>query len=65
VKARALLSDPSRRCSITDIAYDCGFNDLSHFSRDFAATFGESPRSAHQSARQPAPLPPGPTTGRR
>jgi AraC-like DNA-binding protein len=61
VKARALLIDPSILRSITEIAYDCGFNDLSHFSRDFAATFGESPRSVHQSARQRAPSRPGPT----
>ncbi|MDZ5649837.1 helix-turn-helix domain-containing protein [Nitrospirillum sp. BR 11828] len=31
--------------SISDIAYDVGFNDLSHFSRSFRAHFGISPRS--------------------
>jgi AraC-like DNA-binding protein len=58
VKARTLFCDPSLLRSITEIAYDCGFNDLSHFSRDFAAAFGESPRSVHQSARQQAPVRP-------
>jgi AraC-like DNA-binding protein len=58
VKAHALLSDPLLLRSITEIAYDCGFSDLSHFSRDFAATFGESPRSVHQAARRQAPLRP-------
>ncbi len=61
VKARALLGDPLLSRTITEIAYDCGFNDLSHFSRDFAATFGESPRSIHRSARQRAPSSPRPT----
>lgn len=28
---------------ITDIAYDCGFNDLSHFSTSFQEKFGVSP----------------------
>jgi AraC-like DNA-binding protein len=61
VKARVLLGDPLLLRSITEIAYDCGFSDLSHFSRDFAATFGESPRSVHQAARRQAPLRPEPT----
>ncbi|MBB6255103.1 helix-turn-helix domain-containing protein [Nitrospirillum iridis] len=30
--------------SISTIAYDAGFNDLSHFSRSFRAQFGVSPR---------------------
>ncbi|TWB64085.1 helix-turn-helix domain-containing protein [Nitrospirillum viridazoti] len=31
--------------TISDIAYDVGFNDLSHFSRSFRAHFGVSPRA--------------------
>jgi AraC family transcriptional regulator, positive regulator of tynA and feaB len=38
------LRDPHRQHrSITEIAYDCGFNDLSHFNRTFRARFGTPP----------------------
>ncbi|MFY3065586.1 helix-turn-helix transcriptional regulator [Achromobacter xylosoxidans] len=36
-------------CSITQIALDCGFADGAHFSRDFRAHFGQSPRQYQQS----------------
>jgi AraC-like DNA-binding protein len=40
------LADPTmEQRSITEIAYACGFNDLSHFSRNFSRTFKMSPRS--------------------
>lgn len=42
-KARELLCDGSRARSVTEVAYECGFNDLSHFSRDFKAAFGTKP----------------------
>jgi AraC-like DNA-binding protein len=45
LKALALLRDAPPHVSVMDIAYECGFGDLSHFSRDFARTFGESPSS--------------------
>lgn len=35
-------------CSITQIALDCGFADGAHFSRDFRAHFGVSPRQYQQ-----------------
>lgn len=31
-------------CRITQIALDCGFSDGAHFSREFRAHFGQSPR---------------------
>lgn len=40
-----LLNNP---CSITQIALDCGFADGAHFSRDFRAHFGQSPRQYQQ-----------------
>jgi len=40
--------------SITDIAFDTGFNDLSHFSKRFRERFGISPRMARNgSGTQP------------
>jgi AraC-like DNA-binding protein len=40
-KAAGLLAVSSRR--ITDICYDCGFNDVGHFSKSFTSEFGISP----------------------
>lgn len=53
-RAFAMLRDPSHdRLHIGQIAYDCGFNDLSYFNRRFRARFGDTPggiRAAHSSA---------------
>jgi AraC family transcriptional activator of tynA and feaB len=38
------LRDPLRRnTSISEIAYSCGFNDLSHFNKSFRARFNATP----------------------
>jgi AraC-like DNA-binding protein len=43
-RARHLLSDQRNdRHKVTDIAYACGFNDISYFNRRFRARFGCSP----------------------
>jgi AraC-like DNA-binding protein len=44
-EAAAMLSDPDRReMRISDIAFACGFGELSHFNRSFKREFGEAPR---------------------
>ncbi|MCS0493758.1 GlxA family transcriptional regulator [Ancylobacter sp. MQZ15Z-1] len=47
--------------SITEIAFDCGFSDAAHFSREFRNAFGLSPRQYRArcvaSRGAPAPLP--------
>jgi len=44
-KCRRELADPAlARISISDIAARAGFSNLSHFSRRFGASFGQSPR---------------------
>jgi len=40
------------RTQVTDVALDCGFQNLSHFSRSFRAHFGVSPRELKFSSRQ-------------
>jgi len=40
----ALQSKADRSCSITEIAFRWGFNDMSHFSRVFRGRYGLSPR---------------------
>ncbi len=48
-----LLIEPGR---ILDIAFDCGFGDVSNFNRAFRAEFGASPRAYRlQTAARPAP----------
>lgn len=45
--ARRLLVDPANAgLRVTDVAFDSGFSDVSHFNRRFRARFGESPTSA-------------------
>jgi len=38
-----LASPHARRRTITEIAFACGFNDLSHFGRVFAERMGMTP----------------------
>ncbi|SEF57930.1 hybrid sensor histidine kinase/response regulator transcription factor [Algoriphagus boritolerans] len=35
--------------SVSDVAYSVGFNDISHFSKSFKASFGQSPTDYQQS----------------
>jgi AraC-like DNA-binding protein len=44
-KAADLLAQPAER-RISDIAFDCGFNDLSYFNRCFRRRFGLTPTAA-------------------
>lgn len=48
------LRDPNRR--IQEVAFDLGFQDLSHFSRRFRAAYGCTP-SAYQQRRSASPVP--------
>jgi AraC-like DNA-binding protein len=43
-KAADLLAHAGRR--ISDVAFDCGFNDLSYFNRCFRRRFGLTPSAA-------------------
>jgi AraC-like DNA-binding protein len=43
-RARTMLMEPRHDAlKVIDIAYACGFNDVSHFNRRFRARFGASP----------------------
>jgi AraC-like DNA-binding protein len=42
--AHSQLTDPSSAgLRVTDIAFDCGFSDVSHFNRQFRRHFGDTP----------------------
>lgn len=56
-RVRADLGNPAlRQQTITDIAFDWGFNSSSHFSRLFHARFGVSPRKFRALAQEGALL---------
>jgi AraC-like DNA-binding protein len=46
-KAKALLLEPNRR--ISEVAYDVGFQSLTHFNRVFRKIEGQSPSNYRQS----------------
>lgn len=46
LRAERLLTSPDNTLSVTEIAFACGFADLSQFSRDFARAFGTPPSQA-------------------
>lgn len=49
--AHALVGDPDQgRRKISDIALDCGFNDISTFNRVFRRHFGRTPSAIRQKA---------------
>lgn len=54
--ARRMLEAGDPAVSVTDVAFDCGFGDLSRFSKDFRAAYGESP-SALLKRRRDGSLP--------
>lgn len=43
-KAKALLEDEDLR--VSEIAFECGFEDVGHFSKSFSARYGISPKKA-------------------
>ena len=46
-----LVADPGGRLTVSEIAYQVGFKNVSHFSRSFSRQFGIAPRDARQLAR--------------
>jgi AraC-like DNA-binding protein len=50
-QARNMLKAADAVTTVTDVAFNCGFNDLGHFSRDYRQKFGELPSRALQIAR--------------
>jgi AraC-like DNA-binding protein len=41
--ARQMLANPEVNTSVTNVAYTCGFGNLSHFANDYRKCFGEYP----------------------
>ena len=51
--ARALIAAPMRARLVTEIAFDYGFNSLTHFGRVFRNQFGLTPSEYRRAAREP------------
>lgn len=49
--ARGMLEKPEAATTVTDVAFACGFSDLSRFSKDFVRTFGKRPSAILADAR--------------
>ena len=44
--ARRMLGDPAQdHLKVTDVAFGCGFSDLSNFTRAFRRKYGETPKA--------------------
>jgi AraC-like DNA-binding protein len=52
--ARALVAAPMRARLVTEVAFDYGFNSLTHFGRVFRNQFGLTPSEYRRAAREPA-----------
>lgn len=50
-EARRLLEAADQGLSVTDVGITCGFEDLSHFSKEFLKAFGERPSTLARRAR--------------
>jgi AraC-like DNA-binding protein len=49
--ARALIDAPGRGRLVTEIAFDYGFNSLTHFGRVFRSHYGMTPSAYRRAAR--------------
>jgi AraC-like DNA-binding protein len=50
-KARAMLTDGTAR-SVAEVAFDCGFSDISYFNRCFRRRFGDTPTGMRGQAQR-------------
>ena len=59
-QARRMLQQGDSNQTVTSVAFDCGFNDVGHFSREFSKAFGEAPSTVLlRSSRGPSATGPG------
>lgn len=51
-RAHTMIAAADAACSVTDVALECGFKNLSHFSRAFRERFGYAPSDLLRRARR-------------
>ena len=54
-----LVADPAGRRTVSEVAYEVGFKNVSHFSRSFSRHFQVAPRDVRQTPRLPKLRAPG------
>ena len=55
-RAREMLEQPTKNASVIQIALKCGFQNPSHFARDYRLAFGELPSETLKRGRPPPRL---------
>ncbi|GGC85162.1 helix-turn-helix domain-containing protein [Chelatococcus reniformis] len=53
-----LVADPRGHRTVSEVAYDVGFKNVSHFSRSFSRHFGITPRDVRQLSPEPGAMAP-------
>jgi AraC-like DNA-binding protein len=48
-----LVADPAGHRTVSEVAYEVGFKNVSHFSRSFSRHFQVAPRDVRQTSRLP------------
>ena len=57
IQARSLLQNPDSMTTVTQVAFACGFSDVSRFSKEFSKAYGEPPSVVNRSkAKRPFTL---------
>jgi transcriptional regulator GlxA family with amidase domain len=46
-----MLIEEGCQKSVTEVAFACGFDDLSHFSREYSRAYGEAPSAVLRRGR--------------
>jgi AraC-like DNA-binding protein len=49
--ANSMLANPELQISVTEVCFECGFGNLSHFASDYKKVFGEQPSETLHRAR--------------
>ena len=57
IQARSMLLRPDSMTTVTQVAFACGFSDVSRFSKEFSKAYGEAPSVVNRSkAKRPFTL---------
>jgi len=57
MQARSMLLQPDSMTTVTQVAFACGFSDVSRFSKEFSKAYGEAPSAVNRSkAKRPSTL---------
>jgi len=55
IQARSLLQNPDSMTTVTQVAFACGFSDVSRFSKEFSKAYGEAPSAVSKRLKAKRP----------